>query len=171
MVEPVPSRDEAPTPPLGILRWPTFGLGQLYRSAHARLEAQLADQDQSLRTYYVLVTLSEHGPLSQQQVCDRIDIDRSDMVRLVDDLEGRGHVERTRDLEDRRRYQLTLTPRGKKAVGRCDAILAAVTDEVLAALSPDERRTLHRLTLRALGYPAENPDLFDAPSSMTPRGR
>jgi hypothetical protein len=46
-----------------------------------------------------------------------------------------------------------------------------VTDEVLAALSPDERRTLHRLTLRALGYPAENPDLFDAPSSMTPRGR
>jgi len=167
----VPRRDEVPTPPLGILRWPTFGLGQLYRSAHARLEARLADQDQSLRTYYVLVTLAEHGPLSQQQVCDRIDIDRSDMVRLIDDLEGRGHVERTRDLEDRRRYQLTLTPRGKKAVGRCDAILAAVTDDVLAALSPDERRTLHRLTLRALGYPAEIPDLFDAPSSMTSRGR
>ena len=167
----MPPRDQVPTPPLGILRWPTFGLGQLYRSAHARLEAQLADQHQSLRTYYVLVTLSEHGPLSQQEVCDRIDIDRSDMVRLIDDLEGRGHVQRTRDLEDRRRYQLTLTPRGKKAVSRCDAILATVTDDVLAALSPDERRTLHRLTLRALGYPAEISDLFDAPSSMTPRAR
>jgi DNA-binding MarR family transcriptional regulator len=167
----VPPRDEAPTPPLGILRWPTFGLGQLYRSAHAQLEARLANEDQSLRTYYVLVTLSEHGPLSQQQVCDRIDIDRSDMVRLIDDLEGRGHVKRTRDLHDRRRYQLTLTPRGKEALGRCDSILAAVTDDVLAALSPDERRTFHWLTLRALGYPAEIPDLLDAPTSMTSRGR
>lgn len=167
----MPARDQAPTPPLGILRWPTFGLGQLYRSAHARLEARLADEHQSLRTYYVLVALSEDGPLSQQEVCDRIDIDRSDMVRLIDDLEGRGHVRRTRDLEDRRRYQLTLTPRGKKAVSRCDAILATVTDDVLAALSPDERRTLHRLTLRALGYPVEIPDLLDAPSPMTPPAR
>jgi DNA-binding MarR family transcriptional regulator len=161
----VPPRDQAPTPPLGILRWPTFGLGQLYRSAHARLEARLANEDQSLRTYYVLVTLSEDGPLSQQQVCDRIDIDRSDMVRLIDDLEGRGHAERTRDRNDRRRYQLTLTPRGKKALGRCDAILAAVTNDVLASLSPDERQTLHRLTLRALGHDAEIADRPDARGS------
>lgn len=167
----MPARDQAPTPPLGILRWPTFGLGQLYRSAHARLEARLADEHQSLRTYYVLVALSEDGPLSQQEVCDRIDIDRSDMVRLIDGLEGRGHVRRTRDLEDRRRYQLTLTPRGKKAVSRCDAILATVTDDLLDALSPDERRTLHRLTLRALGYPAEITDLLDAPSPTTPPAR
>lgn len=163
----MPLSDAAPTPPLGVLRWPTFGLGQLYRSAHARLEARLADEDQSLRTYYVLVTLAEHGPLSQQQVCDRMDIDRSDMVRLIDDLEARGHVERTRDLNDRRRYQLTLTPRGKKALSRCDTILAAVTDDVFAALSPDERRTLHQLTLRALGQPPELADLLETPSSTT----
>lgn len=160
-------RDPAPTPPLGVLRWPTFGLGQLYRSAHAQLEAGLADEGQSLRTYYVLVALSEHGQLSQQQVCDRIDIDRSDMVRLIDDLEARGQVERTRDPRDRRRYQLILTTRGRKALDRCHAILAAVTNDVFAALSPDERRTLHRLTLRALDQPAEIADLLDAPRSTT----
>ena len=148
----MPSRQPALGPPPGILRWPTFGLGQLYRTAHARLEARLAEEGQSLRTYYVMVSLAEHGQLSQQQVCDMIDIDRSDMVRLIDDLEGRKHVRRSRDPDDRRRYQLTLTSHGHKALRRCDEILGAVTDDVFSALTADERRTFHQLTLRALGH-------------------
>jgi len=102
--------------PLGVLRRPTFGLGQLYRSAHPRIGARLAQVNESLRTYYVLATLAEYGVLSQQQVCDRIEMDRSDMVRLIGDLEGRGHVIRTRDPEDRRRYHLILTPGGNAAL-------------------------------------------------------
>jgi DNA-binding MarR family transcriptional regulator len=152
-----------PTAPLGILRWPTFGLGQLYRSAHARLEARLADEDQSLRTYYVLTSLFEHDNLSQQEVCDRIELDRSDMVRLIDDLEARGLVVRTRDTRDRRRYRLSLTTEGRRALSRCDKILDDVTNDVFSALSPDERRTLHRLTLRALGQPEAIADLLDVP--------
>jgi DNA-binding MarR family transcriptional regulator len=148
-----------------VVRWPTFGLGQLYRSAHARLESRLTEVDQSLRTYYVLASLSEHGELSQQEVCDRVDIDRSDMVRLIDNLESRGDVTRVRAPGDRRRYQLTITPQGREALTRCDEILAAVTDEVFSELSPDERRTLHRLTLRALGQPEKFADLLDAPDS------
>ena len=154
----MPSRQPAPGPPRGILRWPTFGLGQLYRAAHAQLEARLAEEGQSLRTYYVLVSLAEHGQLSQQQVCDMTDIDRSDMVRLIDDLEDRKHVRRTRDPDDRRRYRLTLTAQGHKVLRRCDAILAAVTDEVFSALTADQRRTFHRLTLQALGHPPEIAD-------------
>lgn len=160
------SRD-APPAPLGVVQWPTFGLGQLYRAAHARIEVRLAEEEQSLRTYYVLVSLAEHGKLSQQQVCDSIGIDRSDMVRLIDDLEGRGHVERSHHPTDRRRHLLTITPRGHRALRRCDAILTDVTDDVFAALSPDERRNLHRLTLRALGQPEEIADLLDAPTSTT----
>ena len=151
-----------PEPPLGIVKWPTFGMGQLYRAAHGQLEARLAEEGQSLRTYYVLVALAELGPLSQQQVCDRIAVDRSDMVRLLDDLEARRQVRRERDERDRRRHQLTLTALGRKARARCDAILADVTGEVLAALAPDEQRTLHRLTLRALGQPEELANLRDA---------
>lgn len=142
--------DDAPTPPRRVRRWPTFAMGQLYRSAHARLSADLAEVDETLSTYYVLATLSEYGELSQRQVCDRIELDRSDMVRLIDDLEGRGHVIRVRDPDDRRRYRLTLTPGGTKSLRCCENILAASTDDVFANLSGDERRTLHRLTLRAL---------------------
>jgi DNA-binding MarR family transcriptional regulator len=143
-------RDDVPTPPLRVRRWPTFALGQLYRSAHARISADLAAVGESLSTYYVLATLSEYGELSQQQVCDHIEMDRSDMVRLIDDLEARGNVLRGRDPHDRRRHRLTLTPAGSKALHRCEEILAAATDVVFAHLTADERRTFHRLTLRAL---------------------
>jgi DNA-binding MarR family transcriptional regulator len=143
-------RYQIPSPPQRVRRWPTFTLGQLYRSAHARISADLATIGESLTTYYVLATLFEYGELSQQQVCDRIEIDRSDMVRLIDDLEARGNVIRGRDPHDRRRHRLTLTPEGTTALHRCERILAAATDDVFANLAADERRTFHRLTLQAL---------------------
>jgi DNA-binding MarR family transcriptional regulator len=150
------------TSPLGVMRWPTFGLGQLYRSAHSRIEARLREVDQSLRTYYVLALLSEDSGISQQEACDRTGLDRGDMVRLIDDLEARGHVKRSRDPDDRRRYQLSLTSRGRTAHKRCDQILAATTDDVFSELSTEERRSLHRLVLRALGQPAAIADELDA---------
>lgn len=128
----------------------------------------MAEHGQSLRTYYVLASLRELDGLSQQQLGDRIGVDRSDMVRLIDELEGLGQVERARHPSDRRRYRLTLTPRGHKTLVRCEETLAAVTDHVFAALSTDERRTLHRLTLRALRQREEIADLLEAPISEAP---
>ena len=147
----------------------TFGMGHPYRAAHTQLEARLATEGHSLRTYYVLVSLAEAGPLSQQDVCDRIAVDRSDMVRLIDDLETRRQVKRTRDSRDRRRHQLTLTTQGRRARTRCDTILADVTAEIFSALAPDELRTLHRLTLRALGQAEEIANLLDAPNTPDSR--
>jgi DNA-binding MarR family transcriptional regulator len=153
------------TSPLGVMRWPTYGLGQLYRSAHSRIEARLGEVDQSLRTYYVLALLSEKSGISQQEACNRTGLDRGDMVRLIDALEARGHVKRTRDRQDRRRYRLSLTPRGQTARKRCDEILAATTDDVFSELSFEERRDLHRLVLRALGQPTEIADELEAPTA------
>lgn len=116
----------------------------------------------------MLASLRELDGLSQQQLGDRIGVDRSDMVRLIDELEGLGQVERARHPSDRRRYRLTLTPRGHKTLVRCEETLAAVTDHVFAALSTDERRTLHRLTLRALRQREEIADLLEAPISEAP---
>jgi DNA-binding MarR family transcriptional regulator len=157
-------------PPISVLQWPTFGLGQLYRAAHAQIGTRLAAIDESLRTYYVLATLGEHGAMSQQQVCNRIDLDRSDMVRLIDDLETRGHVVRTRDPDDRRRHRLTLTASGKKALRRCESVLSDATNDVFANLSADERRNLHRLVLRALGLPDDIVDIVVAPRDQAAVG-
>jgi MarR family transcriptional regulator, lower aerobic nicotinate degradation pathway regulator len=157
--------------PRQLLRWPTYVMGQLSRTAASQLDAALTQEGLSLRTHQVLACLVEFGQVSQQQVCDATAVDRSDMVRLVDQLEQLGQVVRDRDPADRRRHLLTLTPAGRSALSRGERVIARVTDEVLSKLSGPERRTLHRLALRALGEP---PDLADdrstARQASHPRG-
>lgn len=139
--------------PWGLLRWPSYALGQLHRMAKARVDAALSGMGLSARSYAVLVCLGEYGELSQQQVGDRVAIDRSDLVKLIDQLEALGQVERRPDLVDRRRHVLSLTANGTRALREADQILEQLTGEIFANLSAGERQTLHRLTLKALGQP------------------
>jgi DNA-binding MarR family transcriptional regulator len=81
----------------------SFGLGLLHRSAYGMLEQRLGAEGLSLRAYSVFACLAEQDGLSQQQVCERAQVDRSDMVRLIDELERNGLVTRSRDRVDRRR--------------------------------------------------------------------
>jgi DNA-binding MarR family transcriptional regulator len=149
------NHDDALPRPRRLLRWPTYALGQLARAGAVRIDAALAEEGLALRTHQVLACLAELGEVSQQHVCDAIEVDRSDMVRLVDRLERLGHVVRDRDAVDRRRHRLRLTPDGRSALERGERVIERVTDALLANLSPPERRALHRLALRALGEPTD----------------
>ncbi|MBE8520664.1 winged helix-turn-helix transcriptional regulator [Amycolatopsis sp. H6(2020)] len=140
--------------PQALLRWPTYVMGQLHRSGAGRIDTALAGHGVALRDYYVLVCIGESGPLSQQRVADRLGLDRSDLVKVLDRLEAAGWVCRERDTEDRRRHVLTLTEPGQATVGKVEEVSTAVTGELLARLSPGERETLHRLLLKAFGEPS-----------------
>src|SRR5215472_1549877 len=60
--------------------------------------------------FAVLSTLDESGPASQAELSQRTDIYRSDLVSVLNELAGQGHVERAPDPGDRRRNIITLTP-------------------------------------------------------------
>ena len=89
-------------------------------------------------------------PLSQRDLSDRLGIDPSDIVGLVDVLEGAGLVTRRRDEADRRRYALELTDAGWVAVDRFDDLASGVSDQLLANLSAAEQAELERLLERVL---------------------
>jgi DNA-binding MarR family transcriptional regulator len=146
----VPGQDLS-SRPWGLLRWPSYAIAQLHRTARARVDAALGEQGLSARSYAVLVCLDEYGELSQQQAGDRVAIDRSDLVKLIDQLEALGQVERRPDFADRRRHVLSLTANGTRALREADQILERLTGEIFANISAAERKTLHRLTLKALG--------------------
>ena len=138
-------------PGTGLRGRPAYALSQLHHALTARLERELAAEGLSLRTHQVLASIDEHGARSQQQVCDSIVVDRSEMVRIVDRLEEAGMLVRRRDRADRRRHRLELTPSGREALQRGERVIEAVTKDSLSRLSESERSTLHALTLLALG--------------------
>jgi MarR family transcriptional regulator, lower aerobic nicotinate degradation pathway regulator len=92
----------------------------------------------------------EGGPLSQQAIGERLRIDRTTMVALIDDLEQAGHVKRERNPADRRAYVITLTAAGKKAQARAEEAVDAHARGFFRRLTEPEQQELHRLLERLI---------------------
>lgn len=102
--------------------------------------------------YAVLAALEEFGPASQAAIGRRCEIDRSDVVAVINELVEQGFVERTTDPTDRRRNTITLTPAGLAQLHRIDAALAAVQETLLAPLPVEDRTEFVRLLTQLLDY-------------------
>jgi len=120
-------------------------LSQAATQSDRRVNEELARADARKWHYAVLATLDEFGPASQAQLSHRTGIYRSDVVAVINELAGRGQVERSPNPADRRQNVITLTQRGRRQLLRLDKLLASVQDEVLAPLTPPEREQLTQL--------------------------
>ena len=144
--------------PRRLTQWPTWVLGRLHHDGKKAIGVGLAELDMDLPHYAVLACIAEFEPLSQQQVCERLAMDRADMVGFVDHLErDLGAVVRTRDEADRRRYILTTTPEGRELLARADERAGQASAAYLSVLTPDEIRTMTSLALRVLGAHTAQP--------------
>ncbi len=99
--------------------------------------------------YGTLRWLSEAEGSTQQEIADRMQVRRSVMVGLVDDLEVAGLVTRGRHPADRRANALHLTPTGKRTLARADRLADSLDAELLAPLD-DSQRAPFRAALRLL---------------------
>ena len=92
----------------------------------------------------------ERHSLSQQAIGERLRIDRTTMVALIDELEQKGYVKRERNPDDRRAYVISLTAAGRRAQARAEKGVDAHALEFFGRLSEPERQELHRLLGRLI---------------------
>lgn len=124
-------------------------LDYLARRMRLRSESVLAPLGLRPRHLVALTVLRDAGNISQQGLASTLQIDGTNVVGLLNDLEAASLVERRRSPEDRRRHVVSLTDAGAKRLREAECALAAVEDEVLGALDPAERETLYDLLRRA----------------------
>lgn len=115
-----------------------FVLSRVAASAHRRVDDALAALDLKAQHFGVLTVLAADGPLQQTQIGERLRIDRTTMVALVDHLERLGAVVRAPDPNDRRAYAVTLTEVGSARLARAERVVADVQADWLAPLDGDE---------------------------------
>lgn len=131
--------------PAELVSSPSFMLARVGGEARRRLAEALAREDLRLSDYSAMALLGKLESAPQQTLSRALNVDRSNVVEIVDRLERCGAAERRPDPHDRRRYAVRLTRRGRATLDRCAAIARAVDDELLDALSERERTALLHL--------------------------
>jgi DNA-binding MarR family transcriptional regulator len=96
----------------------------------------------------ILYAMGSFEGLSQRALGKRLGILPSRLVVLVDELEGRGLVERRDTPEDRRTYALHLTEAGRRMLEEIGKVARAHDEVMCAALSLEEKAQLTRLLSR-----------------------
>jgi len=136
---------------------PIVLLTRLARVVYRRSTVELVGM--RLRELGALAYLRDHHQASQNAMSKALCIDANNCVLLLNDLEALQYVERRRDPLDRRRHLVELTAAGRVALERAELAQGSVADDVLGALSAEERCQLQRLLRHALeGQPADVDD-------------
>lgn len=125
-------------------------LARTARQLSERMDRALEPFDLRPRHYAVLAVLASVGSLSQQRLTEILQIDRTTMVAVVDELEKIGYVERRRDPADRRAYRVDLTPEGQAAHGELRGVVDATQASFFSRLSKQDRADLQRVLRRFL---------------------
>ncbi len=124
-------------------------LDHLARRMRLRAEAVLAPLGLRPRHLVALTVLRDRGGSTQQALAATLEMDGTNVVGLLNDLEARKLIERRRSSEDRRRHVVELTVAGAKQLAKVEVALYAVEDEVLGALDESQRETLYSLLHQA----------------------
>lgn len=120
-------------------------LAPLLRDMAAAELPVLEAHDLTMWGYVVLCAL-DGGPVrTQAALAEAIGADKTRIIRTLDDLQDRGHIERQVDPEDRRVRLLAITAKGQKVKDAAQSEIQRGEERWLGALSADERRTFLRV--------------------------
>jgi DNA-binding MarR family transcriptional regulator len=130
-----------------------YMLSRFGRLVHGKLEHTLNEMGLGTRHFALLVNLDISGPLLQGAAAQKLAIDKSTIVSIVDDLEAGRLVERKRDKKDRRGYNLTLTEDGRRKLSEVMSAIDEAEQAWFKPLSRGEIKRLHDLLARLTDGP------------------
>ena len=131
---------------------------RLWRSCHTRTAEAFGSIGLTPALFAVLNVLGAREGTIQQQLSSDMGIDPSAMVKLINELEETGLAERHRRPNDRRAWEVAITPEGQRTLQHAKQLASAVEDEVLGGLTTPDRRQLLALLHQALAAaPAQPP--------------
>ena len=123
-------------------------LVQLNKAIHKRSTEEMLGM--RMKAYMTLGYIRDHPGATQQELESALVMDANSVVLILNELEAKQFSIRRRDPQDRRRHILEMTAAGQRALELADKERESLEAEMLATLTPDERRTLRKLVERVL---------------------
>lgn len=148
-MKPARARKPAPEPreidDAALREFAGYNMKRAYLTLHADLLAVLDAFGLRVTTYSALLLIAGNAGLTQSQLAQALNIERSGVVLIVDDLESRELITRDRVPGDRRSYALRATLAGRRLRDKAVAQVRAHEARLLAGMTRDERAELIRL--------------------------
>ncbi|ROS05110.1 DNA-binding MarR family transcriptional regulator [Sinobacterium caligoides] len=125
----------------------SFMMGLAHKRFRVTANQALCDEvDITLEMFGALATLDHHPGITQQQLSDILQRERSATKRLVDNCIKRELITACKgESENKKARYLSLTPLGSSTKERSSQLMAEVRKQFFSALSPEEEATLYRL--------------------------
>jgi DNA-binding MarR family transcriptional regulator len=114
-------------------------------------DKRLGPLELSAAQWVIIANLAgREGPKSAADLCKGISYDAGAMTRMLDRLEAKGLIRRTRSAHDRRLMNLELTEEGRAVYPRMREVSLTVANRFLHGFSKSEARALEGFLCRML---------------------
>lgn len=123
-------------------RFMGYHMKRAFNVIQSDLSNTLKPFDLRMLTFTALTLIRDNPNLSQSQLADAMDIERPNMVVIVDELERRDLIRRDRVPTDRRAYALTVTLAGQRLCDKAIAAIDAHEARLFANLDADTRNLM-----------------------------
>jgi len=119
-----------------------YHMKRAFNVVQSDLAHTLKPFDLRMLTYTALVLIVDNPGMRQSQLADAMDIERPNLVVIIDELERREIITRDRVPTDRRAYALKATLAGRQLYDKAVAAVTAHEEKLLAGLDADAIETV-----------------------------
>ncbi len=113
-------------------RW----IAVLYRQSQIYLNIALKDLNLSSSEYMFLIVLTNEG-MTQEELSDRISIDKAATARALKSLEEKGYITRETDSQDKRAKRVYATEKAKQCKDQIHRVLMDWTSLLTEDMEPE----------------------------------
>lgn len=145
----LPARD-APLADTLLRQFAGYEMKMSYMLIHEDMVRVLKPTGLRIVTFSALSIVVENPDISQTQLSQALQIERSGVVVIVDELENAELITRNRVEGDRRSYALRATLKGRNLWNRAEKLVHEHENRMLAGFSRSERETLKGLLGRII---------------------
>jgi DNA-binding MarR family transcriptional regulator len=117
-------------------------MNRAYHVIQSDLVSALKPFDLRLVTFSALVIIRDNAGLRQSQLADVLEIERPNLVVIVDELEQRDLIVRDRAVNDRRAYALRVTDEGEALCGKALLAVKEHEEKLCTGMTPEQRATV-----------------------------
>ncbi|QDC44597.1 MarR family winged helix-turn-helix transcriptional regulator [Methylophilus medardicus] len=115
-----------------------FLIKRVQQGLRGKMDEALSQHGLTTSQYAVLSHLREATYLSNAELARLSFVSAPTMIRIVQELERIGFIDRTENKVHRKAVDITISPEGARVLNQCDSIVQGIQQQMLSGFTKDD---------------------------------